>query len=220
MSTGADPRPQPARRGRGRPRGGGGAETRTRILDAAAELFAESGYRATTMVAVAEAAGLSQTGLLHHFPDKERLLADVLDRRDRLDMEAIGDIPDARGWDRFDNLLRLVEHNTGQPGIVRLFAALEGEAIDADHPAHDWLRRHHRMAAEMIGAWLTEAIEDGTAPPDTPVDRISRLTVAVMDGLQVQWLMDPEGVDMIGDFAAHLAAVRARWERKGDAFHG
>lgn len=212
MTTGADPRPRPVQRGRGRPRGGGGTETRERILAAAAALFAASGYRATTMVAVAEAAALSQTGLLHHFPDKERLLAEVLDRRDRLDAEAIGDTP-GRGWDRFDELLRLVERNTAQPGIVRLFTALEGEAIDADHPAHDWLRQHHRQAAEMIGGWLAEAIEDGTAAPDTPVDRIVRLTIAVMDGLQVQWLMDPEGVDMVGDFAAHLAAVRARWER-------
>ncbi len=41
------------------------------------------------MVAVAEAAGLSQTGLLHHFPSKELLLAGVLQRRDEQDMAAL-----------------------------------------------------------------------------------------------------------------------------------
>ncbi|HEY6931951.1 MAG TPA: helix-turn-helix domain-containing protein, partial [Marmoricola sp.] len=85
--TAAEPRP--VRRGRGRPRGGGGPETRERILAAAADVFAETGYRATTMLAVAEAAGISQTGLVHHFPDKQLLLAAVLDRRDRLDGEAL-----------------------------------------------------------------------------------------------------------------------------------
>ena len=211
MTTDSDPRPRPQRRGRGRPRGGGGAQTRERILAAAAELFAETGYRATTMVAVAEAAGLSQTGLLHHFPDKERLLAEVLERRDRLDQVAVGEQP-GRGWDRFDHLLRLVERNTTQPGIVRLFTALAGEAIDPDHPGHEWLLEHHRRAAEMIRGWLHEAIADGTATPGTPVERIVRGTIAVMDGLQVQWLTNPEDVDMVGDFADHVATLRARWE--------
>lgn len=212
MTTGSDPRSRPQRRGRGRPRGGGGAQTRERILAAAAGLFAESGYRATTMMSVAEAAGLSQTGLLHHFPDKERLLAEVLERRDRVDQVAVGEQP-GRGWDSFDYLLRLVERNATQPGIVRLFTALAGEAIDPDHPAHEWLLQHHSTAAEMIRGWLHEAIADGTAAPETPVDRIVRTTIAVMDGLQVQWLTNPEDVDMVGDFADHVATIRARWER-------
>ena len=32
-----------------------------------------------------------------------------------------------------------------------------------------------------------------------------------MDGLQLQWLMAPDDVDMAADVAAHLAAVRDRW---------
>ena len=39
------------------------------------------------------------------------------------------------------------------------------------------------------------------------------MTLAVMDGLQIQWLMDPEGVDMAGDFAAFVRTLRARWGR-------
>jgi hypothetical protein len=33
-----------------------------------------------------------------------------------------------------------------------------------------------------------------------------------MDGLQIQWLMDPEGEDMAADFAAFARTVRERWE--------
>ncbi|HET8605339.1 MAG TPA: TetR/AcrR family transcriptional regulator [Marmoricola sp.] len=202
--------PGPRRRGRGRPRGGGGPQTRERILAAAADVFAENGYRATTMLAVSEAARLSQTGLAHHFPDKELLLAAVLDRRDRLDAEALGPFT-GRGWDGFDRLLRLVEHNTGQPSIVRLFAALEAEAVDTSHPAHPWLVEHHQRVVERVRVSLAEAVADGEARPEVPVGRVARLTIAVMDGLQVQWLMDPEGVDMAGDFAAYLAALKSRW---------
>ena len=98
MTTASAPRAP--RRRPGRPRGGDGGDTREQVLSAAAALFAEQGYRATSMVAVAEQAGLSQTGLLHHFPSKELLLAGVLQRRDEQDMAAMGAEQDARGLGR------------------------------------------------------------------------------------------------------------------------
>ena len=56
---------------------------RTAILDAALEVFAESGYRSGSLRDVAGKVGMSEAGLLHHFPNKSALLAAVLDRRDR-----------------------------------------------------------------------------------------------------------------------------------------
>ncbi len=209
MTTASAPRAP--RRRPGRPRGGDGGDTREKVLSAAAALFAEQGYRATSMVAVAEQAGLSQTGLLHHFPSKELLLAGVLQRRDEQDRAAVGVEQDARGWEVLDQLVRLVEHNTTREPFVRLFTAMAGEAIDAGHPGHEWLRSHHREAGEMITTALRQAQEEGTCAPEAPVERIARVTLAVMDGLQIQWLMDPEGVDMAGDFAAFVRTVRERW---------
>ena len=204
------------RRRPGRPRGGDGGDTRERILSAAAALFADHGYRGTSMVAVADAAGLSQTGLLHHFPSKELLLAGVLQRRDEQDMAAVGPGTEAHGWEVFDRLVALVEHNTHREPFVRLFTAMAGEAIDVDHPGHSWLRGHHGQATDMVVTGLRQAQADGTCDPDAPVDHIARVTVAVMDGLQIQWLMDPEGVDMAGDFAAFVSSIRQTWGRAQD----
>ena len=165
------------------------------------------------MVSVAEAAGLSQTGLLHHFPSKESLLAGVLARRDEQDMAALGDVAQPHGWEVFDQLVRLVEHNTRRGPFVRLFTAMAGEAIDAEHPGHAWLRQHHRDAAEMISAGLRQAQDEGTCDREAPVERIAQVTLAVMDGLQIQWLMDPAGVDMAAGFADFVRTLRARWGR-------
>lgn len=211
MTTASAPRVP--RRRPGRPRGGDGGDTRERILSAASALFADHGYRGTSMVAVAEAAGLSQTGLLHHFPSKELLLAGVLQRRDEQDMAALDHGTEPHGWEVFDRLVALVEHNTHREPFVRLFTAMAGEAIDTDHPGHDWLREHHRYAKDLVGTGLRQAQADGTCDPDAPVDHIAHVTVAVMDGLQIQWLMDPEGVDMAGDFAAFVSSIRRTWER-------
>ncbi|MFG2971108.1 MULTISPECIES: helix-turn-helix domain-containing protein [unclassified Streptomyces] len=44
----------------------------------ALQLFAANGYRATTMKEIAEGVGISQPGLMHHFPGKQDILISVL----------------------------------------------------------------------------------------------------------------------------------------------
>lgn len=212
------PKPTPAqrpRRGRGRPRGGDSAQTREQILTAAAELFAEGGYRATSMVAVAESSGLSQTGLLHHFPSKEALLAGVLERRDEQDLVAVGHPSSVRGWEALERLVRLVEHNMRREPFVRLFTTMAGEAVEPGHPGHAWLMAHHRAARSLVTTALEQAKADGSCDPEAPVARIADNVVALMDGLQVQWLMAPAGLDMAGDFSAYVADLRRLWGRGG-----
>jgi AcrR family transcriptional regulator len=209
--------PGPRRR-RGRPKGSGTDATRAtreRIVAAAADLFAERGFHSTPMTSIAEAAGLSQTGLLHHFPSKELLLAAVLERRDVRDSEALSAArgEPARGWDVYDDMVELVRVNAGREGIVRLFTSLSGEAVDPTHPGHEWLGRHHAVAIESLEAALRDAVEDGTADPQVPAQTIARQFVALMDGLQLQWLMAPDAVDMAEHAEAFVATVRGRWGR-------
>ena len=207
---------EPARRGRGRPRGPGSeatAATREQIVSAAAELFAERGFHATAMTAIAEAAGLSQSGLLHHFPTKEGLLAEVLRQRDVRDLATLATGRDAapRGWEVWDDMATLVRLNSDREALVRLFTSLAGEAVEPDHPGHGWLGEHHRSAVDALARALRDAVADGAADPAIPAESLARQAVALMDGLQVQWLMRPDEVDMAGDFAAFVEGVRARW---------
>ncbi|GAA2099690.1 TetR/AcrR family transcriptional regulator [Kitasatospora saccharophila] len=67
----------------GRPRVAGPSESeltpREEVLAAAAELFTENGYAATTTRAVAEKAGLRQASMYHYFARKEDILATLLE---------------------------------------------------------------------------------------------------------------------------------------------
>ncbi|MEU3839453.1 TetR family transcriptional regulator [Streptomyces sp. NPDC028635] len=63
-------------RGRGRPRGN--PPTRASIVSAARPLFVERGYRATTLRAVARAAGVDPAAIAYHFGSKKALFADVM----------------------------------------------------------------------------------------------------------------------------------------------
>lgn len=66
----------------GRPRATGESaglrDSRQDLLNAAAELFIEQGYAATSTRAVADRAGLRQASLYHYFSGKEEILAALL----------------------------------------------------------------------------------------------------------------------------------------------
>ena len=60
--------------------GGSEASTPERIVEAAERLFAERGYRATSVRAITEAAGSNLAGVNYHFGGKEQLYREVFGR--------------------------------------------------------------------------------------------------------------------------------------------
>ncbi|MCT9087844.1 TetR/AcrR family transcriptional regulator [Streptomyces sp. ASQP_92] len=171
-------------------------ERRADILRAALEVIAERGYRGSSLGAVAERVGLTQQGLLHYFPTKEALLLAVLEERDQWDTGGRRATPD--GW-RLELLASLVEYNAMRPGIVQTFSALLGESVTEEHPARPFFTgRYAQVRREMVGVLRAEfgdRLPGGLTP-----ERAAPLLTAVMDGLQFQWLLDPDAVDMAGAF--------------------
>jgi AcrR family transcriptional regulator len=67
-----------SRKARGRKASTKSALTRKVILDGAAELFAERGYKLTTLNDIAEKIGVHLTGLYYYYDNKEQLASDVI----------------------------------------------------------------------------------------------------------------------------------------------
>ncbi|MGA4998933.1 TetR/AcrR family transcriptional regulator [Streptomyces arboris] len=183
-------------------------ERRAEILRATLQVIAERGYRGATLGAVAERVGLTQQGLLHYFPTKEALLVAVLEDRDRWDTGGGG----GRGGDeegawRLELLGSLVEYNAMRPVIVQTFSALLGESVTEDHPAREFFTRRYTQVRAGMAATLRAEYGD-TLPGGLSPERAAVLLVAVMDGLQYQWLLDPEAVDMPGAFGDFLGLLK------------
>ncbi|MBE1574277.1 TetR/AcrR family transcriptional regulator [Amycolatopsis roodepoortensis] len=190
-----------------------GAASRAAVVRVATELFSATGYRGTSIATVARTAGLSQSGLLHHFPSKTALLTAVLEARDAEDTRFLRQDGDRMplGWAAFAALEALVARNTTRPELVGLFVRVTAEATDPRHPAHEWTRSHYTT----VTRWLTEAIHSGQNAgeirADAPVATLVRTTIAVLDGLQQQWMLDPGTVSMTVEFGAFVDAVKHRW---------
>ncbi|WP_438294037.1 TetR/AcrR family transcriptional regulator [Streptomyces sp. HUAS TT7] len=178
-------------------------ERRADILRAALEVIAERGYRGASLSAVAERVGLTQQGLLHYFPTKEALLVAVLEERDQWDTG--GRRTSADGW-RLELLASLVEYNAMRPGIVQTFSALLGESVTDEHPARPFFTRRYAQVREEMAGVLRAEFGD-RLPGGLTAERAAPLLVAVMDGLQYQWLLDPESLDMAAAFHDFVALL-------------
>lgn len=175
------------------------------IVDAATELFGVAGFHTVSMLDIAAACGISRAGLLHHFPSKELLLTAVLAERDRADHTVFSwdksDDEDGRSW--LDRLLRLVEHNSTRPELIRLFAVLSAEATAPSHPAHDYFVARYQGSRRGARNAFLRAQAAGILAEGADPELLAIELTALMDGLQVQWLLGPVRIDM--------AAVIRRW---------
>jgi AcrR family transcriptional regulator len=169
--------------------------------------MANNGYRGASLASIAQAVGLTQAGLLHHFPSKEELLIELLDDRDRKDGQRVKASTAKHGPDMLSTLDELVAYNQTAHDLVQLFAVLVAEATSIEHPAHEYfVDRYERIRARIYRS-LREGQNLGEIRSDIDVRTFSSVIVAVMDGLQIQWLLDP-GMDMVKSFGLFAALLR------------
>jgi AcrR family transcriptional regulator len=199
------------------PRRGGyakGRERREAILHAANDVFAAQGFHGAALSTIATRVGLSEPGLLHHFPSKEHLLLELLALRHERDAERVARaLTDHEGF--LDALRGLCRENQGTPGLVRLFTILAAESVDDDHPAHDWMLERYRTLRERFAMRIASEQRAGRIDPGLDARRLAPQLIAMFDGLQIQWLLDPDDVDMAAVFADFLAHLRPPEPQRG-----
>lgn len=171
------------------------AQTTRRLLDAAADVFAERGFHAATVDDIADAAGYTKGAVYANFAGKDALFLALLDRHlddqvaqvDRIVAAASDAGLRARLRDASAEQLA-----AGGPfGLLTLefwlYAARDataGEALAARY------RRMRNRLAEVIAE--RDAVR-GTADPTPPHD-VAALVLALDAGLFLQHLIDPDAI--------------------------
>lgn len=165
-------------------------QRRAEILEATLTLLAERGYRGLTMAEVAKALDITVQAVLHYFPSKNALLLGVLEWRDEVDIHTVApsDRPVLTAAEYVEVVGRLVQRNARRPELIRLYTVLSAESLNPAHPAHDFFADRWKRAI----ATLAE-LADGWHPDP---DQLALQTVCFLDGLQLNWLRDPE-IDMV-----------------------
>ncbi|MGJ3190105.1 TetR/AcrR family transcriptional regulator [Paenarthrobacter sp. FR1] len=175
-----------------------GRARREAILDVASEKFREVGYYRTAMTRIASDVGLSEGGLLHHFPSKKHLLLAVAQRR----FEST-----SRGWeeleagvgdsDPFAAMIASTERFVSEPGLIQLFVLVMSEAAEPASPAHALFSDRYDRAVSSLASLLQRRAEAGDIRADIDAVAIAQECIAVSDGLQLQWVISDGRIDIV-----------------------
>jgi AcrR family transcriptional regulator len=187
-----------------------GLARRQEIVDVALELFAVKGYDRTSVREIARQTGLSQAGLLHHFGSKEELFLEVLRLRDRRNDEFYDQ--GERHRVSIDGLTHIVDHNAAQPGLVRLYVAMSAESTGDDSASRRFFTERYETLRKDIAADIRLRQDAGELPATLDPLGIATLLIAAADGLQIQWLLSPDSIDM----GARLADLTQLLSTPGD----
>ena len=163
-----------------------GEDRKQRILAVAQRLLARNGGRGTTLGQIAQEAGVTPAGLLHHFESKEQLLHAVLDARDA-DDDANAD----REGDILEELERVTERFRRSPGLIGIFTVLLSENLDPDAPLHVRFLNRYRAAVDTVAEGIRRGQRDGRYRTDLDPAVKAREIVAFLYGMETSWLLDP-----------------------------
>jgi AcrR family transcriptional regulator len=197
-----------------RPRQERGVRTEAAILEATMRLLAARGVHGTSLEAVAEAAGVAKSSVLWHFGSKEELLLRVAEHvfeqvargpvREILGLPTIEEREEAT-WRFFSETLH------ERPELRRLIPYLIFESAEGRPELRERLQQLYRGIRELYESGLREAVADAEQRR-----RFAMISIATFDGLFLQWLLEPEAVDL----NALQREFRQAWEQRLGARKG
>ena len=187
-----------------------GIRRREQIVTAAIAVFAEQGFAGGSIRTIAERVGVSHATLLQYFGSKEGLLMAVLQEWDRRTVEA--SLAGVTGLAYFRRLPEVMGSHLSNRGLLELFTTIAAEATSTAHPAHTFIQRRYADNLATLASHLQQAVDSGDVAPLSPTEITTevRLVTAVLDGIGLQWLLDPS-TDVVACTATHITRTISSW---------
>lgn len=184
------------------------AQTRDRILQAAGEVFTSHGYDAASVDQVAAAAGLTKGAVYSSFAGKDELFFALV--ADRLD-QRLAVVADAADGER--DLRKLFDHAeddlaalfTTQRDWHLLFIECWARAVRDPQRRAVWAGQR-RAARAVIADFFERHAAAAGVPLRAPAADLALVTMALSNGLAMEYIADPESADP-GLFARTLAQL-------------
>jgi AcrR family transcriptional regulator len=186
---------------------------RERLLHGALKCLREKGYAHTTARDIAAAANANLGSIGYHFGSKEALLGEALNEGFRQWTQYVGSRALARdGATPLEHLhgfwSAAAEGLEEEPGLMLAF--IEALPAAAHSPAlraqlADLIEEARQAMQVMIESAIPETKEDDPRAVRTFVS----LLIAIVDGLALQWIVDPERAPTEQDLADTVEALLA-----------
>jgi AcrR family transcriptional regulator len=199
--------------------------TRARIRAIAEDLYVLRGYEGFSFGDIAQAVGTTRANIHHHFGNKQRLMAELIERF-AADAEARivhywtdGEAPFTGRLDaQLADLRRFYDRFNAKPGERNIWSPVSRLRLDLPvlgEQASHALERVDRAYDVSLRAALTRAVAAGEFAPELPVDDVARmLRVTLLSCAPMT--QDSGGFAEIEQlFAAIGRTIAAAWGRRG-----
>jgi AcrR family transcriptional regulator len=186
------------------PRTDRGARTRLRVLEVTRRLLSESGPRSVTLDQVAARSEVAKTSILWHFGSKQELLLEALDEVIRDFEKAFSTrYPDpSTPAERLALFLRdyaaFMKQHPYLGDVFFSFAFSDRSDQAARSRVRDLYRRYRAMVASHIGAVSQDEGRE-----------LAAAIVGLVDGVFIQWSLDPDQLEPGAVFGAFLRGLTA-----------
>jgi AcrR family transcriptional regulator len=183
-----------------------GVRRRQQILDSVIALLAQRGGDRTSLRTVGEAIGVSHTALRHYFSSRDELLVEAY----RAHESRGSGVERAAGQSAVGMIIEAADRNRSIPGLVELYATLTTDALQEQHAVtREFIRERFGSLRTVLAVHIEAEQRAGTIAVDVDPADAAALVIAASDGLQIQWLLEPDTVD-VGRALSLLERLLAR----------
>lgn len=174
--------------------------SRQTIVDAALTIIGEEGYRAMTTTRIEEVAGVSRGLVGYHFRSKRGLTEAVIRHVGDQFYEVVIAPRAARGGTGIEGVQGLIRGYFGgldrDPRPARAMLILIVESFASQLDLRDAVRDLNEGLRDSLRGELLRGQKDGSVRRDIDPTVESVVLVGIVRGIAVQWLADPDGVDL------------------------
>jgi TetR/AcrR family acrAB operon transcriptional repressor len=195
--------------------------TRTQLLDTAEVVFREKGVSRTSLADIATAAGVTRGAIYWHFENKADLFVAMCDRA-TLPLETLfASVADPDVADPVAKLragcIEVLRQAEQDQRCRRVFEILNFKCEFVDDLAPTMLRRKEcrQGAKAIIERNLALAIARGQIPPQTDIRRAAIGLFAYIDGLIINWSMEPDSYSLAEQAGALIDIYLDGLRRRG-----
>jgi AcrR family transcriptional regulator len=197
-----------------------GQRTRNSILEVAAALATEEGLDPLSIGRLADAMGMSKSGLFAHFGSKEELQLATVDHAAALFVAEV--IDPARGapkglariWSLCDHMIGYSERQVFPGGCF--FAATSLEMGARPGPVRDRLAAVQSDFTALLASFAASAIEQDELPPHEHPDRLAFELHAILLGADTKFVLydDPSVLSLGRSVIRHRLGLDTKHDAK------
>jgi hypothetical protein len=91
--------------------------------------------------------------------------------------------------------------------LARLRTMVTAESVVDDGAARRYVAERTRQVRQLLAGALAEGVRRGEFAPDLDVEARAAEIVAFMEGIQIEWLLEPDSVDLVAAYESYIASL-------------